>query len=64
MISYMSNGNAMEIISTVELMKKISLYKTIHFAERHAHSKNKTKVELDLPDYATRKTQQVLLQQM
>ena len=38
----------------VELIKTVSLYKTSYFAESYARSKNKTKFELQLSNYATK----------
>ena len=50
----MSNGKAMIIPSTVELMKKISLYQISLFLESYTHSIKKMKTELDLSIYATK----------
>ena len=50
----MSNGKAKIIVLTVELIKKILLYKMSYFPEPHTHSKNKIEVELDLSNYATK----------
>ena len=53
----MSNGKAMIIPSTVELMKKISLYQISFFLESYTHSIKKMKTELDLSIYATKSDQ-------
>ena len=50
----MSNGKAVIIQLIVGLLKKISLYKMNYFSEPNTRSKNKTKVELDLSNYATK----------
>ena len=50
----MSNGKAMIFPFTVELIKKISLYKITYFPEPYARSKNKIKVELGLFNHATK----------
>ena len=47
----MSNGNAMIILLTDGLIKKILLCKMGYFLQPYTRAKNKTKVELDLSDY-------------
>ena len=47
-------GKATRILLTVELIKKLHLYKNSYFPEPHIHSKNKIEVELGLPYYATK----------
>ena len=39
---------------TVGLITKILLYKMNYFPKPYSHSKNKTKVQLDLFNYATK----------
>ena len=48
----MSNGKATKILLIVGLKKKISLYKISYFLRPYTRSKKK--VELDLPNYATK----------
>ena len=48
----MSNRTVTIIRLTVELIKEISLYKMSYFPETYTSSKNKTKFELDSPNYA------------
>ena len=43
----------MIILLTIGLIRKISLFKMNYFPKTYTHSKNKIKVELDLP-YATK----------
>ena len=50
----MLNGKVMIIHLTVALIEKILLYKTNYFPEPHTHSKNKIKIELGLPNCATK----------
>ena len=50
----MSDGNAMIILLIVGLIKKISFYKMSYFSEPYTHSKNKIKVQLELPNYVTK----------
>ena len=44
----MLNGKATIVLLTVELIKKIQLYKMSYFPEPHTYSKNKIEVELNL----------------
>ena len=48
----MSNGKAMIVPLTAELIKNISLYKITYFPEPYARSKKKA--ELDLVNHATK----------
>ena len=50
----MSDGNTMIILLIVGLIKKISFYKMSYFSEPYTHSKNKIKVQLELPNYVTK----------
>ena len=50
----MSNGKTMIILSTVGLIKKMSLYKISYFSEPYTGSKNKIKIKLDLSNYETK----------
>ena len=50
----MLNGKVMIIHLTVALIKKILLYKMSYFPEPYTRSKNKIKVELGLPNCATK----------
>ena len=52
MINYKLNGKAMIIFLTVELIKKISLYRMSYFLEPYTRSKKKIKVELEFSNYA------------
>ena len=45
---------SMIILLTIGLIKKILLYKMSYFPERCIRRKNKIKVKLDLPNYATK----------
>ena len=47
-------GKATRILLTVELIKKLYLYKNSYFPESHTHSKNKIEVELGLSKYTTK----------
>ena len=53
MKSYMSNVKV-TIIRLIVLIKKVLLYKMSYFPEPYTHSRNKRKVELNLPNYATK----------
>ena len=50
----MLNGKATIILLTVDLIKKIQLYKMSYFPEPYTCSKNKIKVELSSSNYATK----------
>ena len=50
----MLNGKATIILLTVELIKKIQLYKMSYFPEPYTCSKNKIKVELSSSNDATK----------
>ena len=50
----MCSGKVMIIDLIPGYTKMISLYKISYFSEPYNHSKNQIKVELDLPDYATK----------
>ena len=52
--NYMSDGKIMIIHLIVRLIKKILLYKMSYFPQLYTRIKNKIKVELDLPHYATK----------
>ena len=54
MINYIWSGSAMIIPLAVGFIKKTSLHKVSYFPEPYRHSKNQTKVELDLSNYATK----------
>ena len=50
----MLNGKATLIHLRVGLIKKVQLHKMSYFTEPYTRIKNKTKVELDLSNYATK----------
>ena len=50
----MSNGKARIILLIVGMIKNTLLHKMSYFPELYIHSKNKIKLELDLPNYATK----------
>ena len=52
MINYMSNGKVMTTHLIFGLIKKMLLYRMNCFLELYAYTKNKLKVNLDLPNYA------------
>ena len=57
----MSNGNAMIILLTTGLIKKIPLYRMSYFTEPYTRSKNNIKVGLDLCRIMIRIMQQSLI---
>ena len=52
MINDMLGGKVMTICLMAAKIKKISSYKISYYPELDNHSRNKTKVELDLSNYA------------
>ena len=50
----MSKGKPMIILLTIELIKKILLYKMSYIPKPYTHSRNRRKLELDLSNYATK----------
>ena len=48
----MLNGKVLLNFLTIELIKNIYLFKASYSPEPHTNSRNKTKVELDLPNHA------------
>ena len=50
----MLNGKATLIRLRVGLIKKVQLHKMSYFTEPYTRIENKTKVELDLSNYATK----------
>ena len=50
----MSKGKPMIILLTIELIKKILLYKMSYIPKPYTHSRNRRKLELVLSNYATK----------
>ena len=50
----MSDGKVMLVLLTVGLIKKMLLCKVDYLPEPYSHNKNKRKIKLKLPNYATK----------